>query len=226
MICKSCSVEAGVREIDSEFCLVLKMFSLRKLYEVSYGFGEDGLCDRSGSIVLAEDLEWPIAIGRQIVAAIRLSISSRYRKRCRKIIGEADGIECIVSPGARKLVCDVLYFSCEILIKKSFLELFGSYFGFGFFDSEFVYEVGIKLGKHPIYLFIARKLTNQYLDLTIKIPDVFHVASRDDIELGIEEIDLLLIAGAWIVCKNVQMLKRSNSQENHNRGQKDFFHAK
>ena len=62
MVYESCPIEAGVREIDSESCLVLLVFRLGEFDEILYGFGENLFRDSSGSIVLTDYLKWTITI--------------------------------------------------------------------------------------------------------------------------------------------------------------------
>ena len=194
MVYESCPIEAGVREIDSESCLVLLVFRLGEFDEILYGFGENLFRDGSGSVILAQNLKWPIAVGGQIIATICFSVSGCYRKSCWKVVRKTDIVQRIVSSCARKLVTDILDFSGEILGKKIFLELFGSDFRFIFLDSESVHEMDIELRKYPINLFIRPIIFQKHFDLAIKIPYVLHIACGDSIKMRIQEIDLLLIA--------------------------------
>jgi len=73
---------------------------LRELYEIADSLGENIFRDSSGTIVFAEDLKGAVAVGRQIIATIGLSISSRYRQGGGEIVCEADIVQGIVSPGA------------------------------------------------------------------------------------------------------------------------------
>lgn len=79
------------------------MGSLRfgEVYEVLDGLQEFSFGYLSGPVVLAEDLKRSVAVGWQIIAAIRLPIPGRYRQRGREIVGVADAVHGVVSSGAR-----------------------------------------------------------------------------------------------------------------------------
>jgi len=117
-----------------------------------------------------------------------------------------------------------LYFAGEIGIQKSLFELSGCIFCFALGERELVYEMSVELSEHPIYLFITRKLADQNFNLTIETSDVFHIAGRDDIELGIEQIDLLHIACSWIVCQGVRRPQNTDCRQTYS--QKKLFHTK
>lgn len=144
VIHKSCPVETGIRQIDSEFCFVLGMLRFGKFDKVSHGFGKSFFRDSSGSIVLANDLKGSIAIIWQIITTICFSISGCYRQGGRKIIRKTDGIKRIVSSRTGKLITDILNFSCEILGDKFLFKGLGTYFCFIFFYREFRNKMGIE----------------------------------------------------------------------------------
>ena len=132
MIYKSGHVEASVRQVDSEFRVILGSFCFGKIYEILYGGQEFSLSDISCSIFLAEDLEWAIAVFRQIISAITFPIPSSYRQRCRKIVCKTDAIYGIVSSSAA-IGCRNLLADAAILIDERLFGCFGSVFCFGFF---------------------------------------------------------------------------------------------
>ena len=83
---KSGHIKAGVRQGDSEFCVVLSPFRFGKIYKVLDRSEEFSFGDRSGSIVFADDLEWSVTIVGKIISAMSFPISGRYRQSRREVV--------------------------------------------------------------------------------------------------------------------------------------------
>lgn len=190
MIDEAGHVEAGIREGDSEFGLVLEMFGFGKVDEVLDHIEEFRFGDLSGSIVLAQDLEGSITVARQIIAAIRLPISGRDSQRSREIVRVADGIHGIVPACAHIRSGDPRAESSAVLIGEILLILLGRYLGFGFFGVDLGHEIGPQLIEIIVQLFVAGELLLQVLELRVECPLVLHVAGGDGVEMIFERYDL------------------------------------
>lgn len=218
MVHEASHVEAGVRQVDSERCMILCPFCFGKIYEILDSGQEFPFGDVSGSIVLAQDLEWTVAIVRQIVTAITFPIPGRYRQRCREIVRETDAIYGVVSSSAAIGRGDFLA-DTAILIDERLLGCFGSILGFGFF----CIDLGHEIAGHHIQIIaeflMVSKLLLEIFELDIEISFDRHVAGAYGIELRLERVDRRDVVTRRFIGKR-DATQKSNDDE----GNAEFLH--
>lgn len=182
--------------------MILCPFRFGEVDEVLDGLEEFRFRYRSCSVLLAENLEWSIAIVRQVIAAIRLPVSGRYHQRCRKIICETDAVHGVVSSCARIRCRYLLAESPAVLVEKILFENLGRSFGLVFFRIHLRQKIYPQFVEIIIQLFVIRELLLQRLELRVEIPLVFHVAAADCIKLIFKPDNLHYILVCRLICKS------------------------
>ena len=210
MVYESGKINSCIRERDSEFCFILKMFCFREIDKILDRFEKSSFGDLSCSIVFTYNLKWSISICWHIIATINFSISSRYSQCCRKIICETDGIHSIISTCTAIRRRDILTKSTTPLIYKILFSCFGNHFSFCLFRIYLRDKIEFQFIEIISYLFVIRYLFLDCFQLSIKIPLTFHITRRDDIKLGFKKFHVCDILACWLIYGKHRAKKKSS----------------